>query len=98
MTCPSVCPNNLIPDPLYALRPYVVRTILSRLNKYGRTWLCVLSTQLWPLWTAKYPGNWNCLYMGLKCSSICKPSVRVNGRRYKVVKDLGEGGKNQDKN
>ncbi|XP_074621000.1 serine/threonine-protein kinase 16-like [Acropora palmata] len=29
--------------------------------------------------------------MGLKCSSICKPSVRVNGRRYKVVKDLGEG-------
>lgn len=29
--------------------------------------------------------------MGLKCSSFCKPSVTVNGRRYRVVKDLGEG-------
>ena len=31
--------------------------------------------------------------MGHKCSSFCRPSVTVNGRRYRVVKDLGEGGK-----
>ena len=34
--------------------------------------------------------------MGHKCSSFCKPSVTVNGRRYRVVKDLGEGGKDGD--
>ena len=32
--------------------------------------------------------------MGHQCSSFCRPSVTVNGRRYRVVKDLGEGGKN----
>ena len=31
--------------------------------------------------------------MGHKCSSLCRPSVTVNGRRYRVVKELGEGGK-----
>lgn len=29
--------------------------------------------------------------MGHKCSSLCRPSVTVNGRRYRVVKELGEG-------
>lgn len=29
--------------------------------------------------------------MGHKCSSYFKPSVTVNGRKYRVVKDIGEG-------
>lgn len=29
--------------------------------------------------------------MGHKCSSFFKPSVTVNGRKYRVVKDIGEG-------
>ena len=31
--------------------------------------------------------------MGHKCSSFFRPSVTVNGKKYRVVKDLGEGGK-----
>lgn len=29
--------------------------------------------------------------MGHKCSSFCRPSVTVNGKKYRVVKELGEG-------
>ena len=36
------------------------------------------------------PRRW--IFMGHKCSSFCRPSVTVNGRRYRVVKELGEGG------
>ena len=31
--------------------------------------------------------------MGHKCSSFFRPAVTVNGKKYRVVKDLGEGGK-----
>lgn len=29
--------------------------------------------------------------MGHKCSSFCRPSVTVNGKKYRVIKELGEG-------
>jgi len=36
--------------------------------------------------------------MGLFCSRVCPGSVTVNGTRYRVVRDLGEGGKLQKEN
>lgn len=34
--------------------------------------------------------------MGLFCSRVCPGSVTVNGVRYRVVRDLGEGGKSDE--